>query len=224
MRRSPALPLLILDCDGVLIRSERANLAYYNHLFRAFGLPEVDEHDRERVLRLHTLSTPQVIDAFFPPELRDRAREFAREVDYARFVPLLEAEPGWHEVLAERAGFERVAVATNRGRSARAVLDAVGLLPLVDRVVTVEEVARPKPHPDLLHRCLEVFGVPPAGSVYVGDSDLDRRAAAATGIPFVGFGNGGAPAIREPRELGPVLGKLAQSRSFGSIRGQQENP
>ena len=31
--------LLILDCDGVLIRSEDANLAYYNHLFREFGLP-----------------------------------------------------------------------------------------------------------------------------------------------------------------------------------------
>ena len=224
MRRPPALPLLILDCDGVLIRSERANLAYYNHLFRAFGLPEVGEDDRERVGKLHTLSTPQVIDAFFPPGLRHRARELAREVDYTRFVPLLEAEPGWREVLAAREGFERVAVATNRGRSARTVLDAVGLLPLVDRVVTVEEVPRPKPHPDLLHRCLEVFGVPAAGTAYVGDSDLDRRAAAAAGVPFVGFGNGGAGAIREPRELGPALAKLAQARSFGSIRGQEENP
>ncbi len=224
MRRAPDLPLLILDCDGVLIRSERANLAYYNHLFRAFGLPEVGGDDRERVRKLHTLSTPQVIDTFFPPELRQRARELARRVDYTRFVPLLEAEPGWHEVLTERQGFERVAVATNRGRSARAVLDAVGLLPLVDRVVTVEEVARPKPHPDLLHRCLEVFGVPPARSAYVGDSDLDRRAAAAAGVPFVAYGNGGGPGIREPGELGPALGKLAQSRSFGSIRGQEENP
>ncbi len=208
---------LILDCDGVLIRSERANLAYYNHLFRACGLPEVSEADRERVRRLHTLSTPQVIEVFFPPELRARARELAESVGYAPFVSMVEPEPGWHEVLAARPGFERVAVATNRGTSARAVLEAVGLLPMVDEVVTVRDVARPKPHPDMLLKAAEVLGADPECSVYVGDAELDRSAARSAGVVFLGFRTPVPPSIRSPDELPQALEALAGARASGTI-------
>ncbi len=209
--------VLILDCDGVLIRSERANLAYYNHLFRAFGLPEVAESDRERVRRLHTLSTPQVIEAFFPPELRARARELADSTGYAPFVSMVEPEPGWHEVLAARPGFERVAVATNRGASARAVLEAVGLLSLVDEVVTVRDVRRPKPHPDMLLRAAERLGAAPGESVYVGDAELDRSAACSAGVAFVGYRTPVPPSIRSPGELPQALEALARGHASGTL-------
>lgn len=211
------IDLLILDCDGVLIRSERANLAYYNHLFRAFGLPEVAESDRPALARLHTLSTPQVIEAFFPPELRDEARAFADRVDYLRFLPLLEPEPGWREVLSAREGFRRAAVATNRGRSARKVLEAVGILDLVDHVVTVRDVARPKPHPDLLLRCLEDLGCPAARAVYVGDSELDRAAAAAAGVRFLGFRTPVPPSVQAPSEV-PAF--LANGKNVATLSGR----
>ncbi len=209
--------LLVLDCDGVLIRSERANLAYYNHLFRAFGLPEVPESDRERVRRLHTLSTPQVIEAFFPPDLRARARQLAESVGYAPFVSMVEPEPGWHGVLAERPGFERVAVATNRGTSARAVLEAVGLLPLVDAVITVRDVTRPKPHPDMLLAAARRLGAEPGCSVYVGDAELDRTAARSAGMAFLGFRTRARPSIRHPGELPRALEALATPHASGTL-------
>lgn len=209
MKTNGSLRLLILDCDGVLIRSEAANVAYYNHLFGAFGLPTVDPGDRAAVGLLHTLSTPQVIETFVPAERRREALEYSAGLDYGQFVPYLEAEPGWPEVLGRWRAVGSVAVATNRGASARAVLSAVGILPLVDLVVTIRDVPRPKPHPDLLHRTLEHFGLEPAQAVYVGDSALDEQAAGAAGVPFLGFRRPHPPTADSPADVEAVLRSLA---------------
>ena len=59
-------------------------------------------------------------------------------------------------------------------------------------IVTVEDVARPKPDPEGLLKILESRD--PAGAVYVGDNVDDALAAAIGEIPFVGilFGRGEA--------------------------------
>lgn len=206
MERTPGCPLLILDCDGVLVRSEAANLAYYNRLFREFGLPQVDREDREAFLRLHTLSTPQVVQEFFPAARRAAAQRFVDGLAFAPFVPLVEPEPGWGAVLDRwRGGGGGVAVATNRGSSAGAVLQAVGLLPRIDHLVTSRDVARPKPHPDLLLRALELAGGEGRTSLYVGDSELDREAAARAQVPFLGFRLAGGPVAHGAAEVGRWL-------------------
>ncbi len=204
-----AVRLLILDCDGVLIRSENANLAYYNHLFQAFGLPLVAPGDREAVGRLHTLSTPQVIEAFFPAQLRREGQEFALRSDFGPFLGQVEPEPGWREVLSRWRRWGRTAVATNRGASARTVLQAAGILDLLDRVVTIRDVARPKPHPDLLLEVLRHFGFRATEAVYVGDSELDRKASEGAGVRFLGFRTSQPPAAQDPAEVEAHLRGLA---------------
>ena len=218
MKQSSVNTLLILDCDGVLIRSEAANLAYYNRLFREFGLPEVRREDREPFLQLHTLSTPQVIDAFFPEPRREEARQFADGLGFAPFVSLVEPEPGWGPVLdGWRAAGGVVAVATNRGTSASAVLAAVDLLPRIDHLVTIRDVARPKPHPDLLLRVLERVGHEARCSLYVGDSELDREAAARAGVPFLGFRLPGGAIAHSAAEVGLWLYGLASRESSATL-------
>jgi len=210
--------LLILDCDGVLIRSEDANLAYYNHLFAAFGLPAVGREDTARLRQLHTLSTPQVIETFFPDPVRAAVWEFAVQTGFEAFVALVRPEPGWGEVLdhwRERGGV--VAVATNRGASAAAVLDEVGLLGRVHHLVTVQDVARPKPHPDLLYRALELASVPVSHSLYVGDSGLDREAAARAQMPFLGFRLPTSPSVDCAEAVGSVLQEFACCRSSATL-------
>ncbi len=210
--------LLLLDCDGVLIRSERANVAYYNAIFRAFGLPEVDPEDRAAVARLHTLSTPQVIEGFFPEVLKGRGLEYAASVEYSLFLEHLDAEPGWVEVLSGWRERGRVGVATNRGRSAGAVLEAVGLLPLIDRVVTVRDVERPKPYPDLLLKAAGDLGFTPAETLYVGDSELDRRAAESAGMAFLGFRFPHDPSAQSAPEVAAYLRSLAQEDRTATLQ------
>lgn len=45
------------------------------------------------------------------------------------------------------------------------------------------EKIRRKPAPDMTLRCMEVLGVGPEETVYVGDSEIDLQTAANTGIP-----------------------------------------
>jgi phosphoglycolate phosphatase len=209
--------LLILDCDGVLVRSERANLAYYNHLFMTFGRPSVDEGEREKVLRLHTLSTPQVIDVFFPEELRGEVARYAASLEYETFGDLLEPEPGWDAVLPELSGRMSVCVATNRGRSAPAVVGAVGLAEWVEKIFTLHDVKNPKPAPDLLHLALDCFGRSPREAVYVGDSELDRRAAEAAGVPFIGYRLDATVSVSDPWELKARL-SAGRRAAFDAVR------
>lgn len=193
--------LLILDCDGVLVRSENANLAYYNHLFGMFGLPKVEEDDRAKRKLLHTLSTPQVIKRFFPEELGPRVQAYADTHEFLDFAELLEPEPGWVETLTEVSSRARVCVATNRGRSAPQLIEMLGLAPLVEEIFTVHHVANPKPAPDMLLLALETFGMGRETALYVGDSDLDRQASGGAGIKFVGFRTEGDFRIDHPSEI-----------------------
>jgi HAD superfamily hydrolase (TIGR01509 family) len=215
--------LLILDCDGVLIRSEKANIAYYNHIFECFGLPRVLETDREAVKVLHTLSTPQVIESFLPADRRPEALQYAAGVDYALFLPYVEAEPGWGEVLGRWRTSGKVAVATNRGASARGVLEAVGLLGFIDLIVTIRDVARPKPDPDLLLKTLEHFDLPAGQALYVGDSAVDREAAERAGVPFLGFRRHDSPSADSPRQVEQFLRALANQRAPASLRSEDPN-
>ncbi len=190
--------VIIFDCDGVLFASEPANLAFYNHIFAVFGLPEVTAADREQLAVLHTFSSHQVFRHFFGSG--DRCREvtaYARSVDYRQFIPLMEPRPGLHEILGRLAARYRLGVATNRTGTMRLVCDHFRLGPYFEHLVTAGDVPRPKPHPDMLQLALELFAVPAAAAVYVGDSPLDQQASREAGIPFIAFGARlpGAPAV-----------------------------
>jgi D-glycero-D-manno-heptose 1,7-bisphosphate phosphatase len=45
-----------------------------------------------------------------------------------------------------------------------------------------------KPRPTMLRRLMAFYGTPPEETVFVGDSDVDRRAADAAGVSFLAAG------------------------------------
>ncbi len=183
--KTPAL--LILDCDGVLIRSELANLAYYNQLLTHFGHAQIKRDDRDKVQLFHTLSTPQVIERFFTAKERAEVLNYAKRLEYSNFTGMLTVEPGWTEALPRLAGRMKVCVATNRGESVHGLLKSFGLHDWMEKIFTINDVARPKPAPDLLSAALAHFDVAASAAVYVGDSALDHGAATAAGVPFIGY-------------------------------------
>ena len=71
----------------------------------------------------------------------------------------------------------------------RGVLVEHGLERCFDIVVSALDVKNPKPHPDLLLKILEHFGIKPSQAIYVGDSVLDEMAAKAAGVPLVAYNN-----------------------------------
>jgi phosphoglycolate phosphatase len=87
---------------------------------------------------------------------------------------------------AREAGFA-TAVWTNNAREVTAVaLERFGLLPVLDLVVTRDEMRALKPDPDGWRVIVEHFG-PARDAVVVGDSWVDGVAAQAAGVPFVAY-------------------------------------
>lgn len=200
---------VVFDCDGVLFDSWRANVAYYDAIRTRLGLPAMDDDWRERA---HYLAGSQVIDEMFgdDPATLAAARRIARTLDYGPFYELMTPMPGLFDVLAALRPTWRLGMATNRGSTVAGVVRRFGLDAWLDAAVGVLDVARPKPHPDVIEECLARLEVPPAAAVYVGDAETDLAAARAAGVAFVAVGAGGwSPrAVRALRELPAALDAL----------------
>jgi HAD superfamily phosphatase len=74
-------------------------------------------------------------------------------------------------------------------------------------IITVEDVAQPKPAPEGLLKILA--GRDPNSAIYVGDNVDDALAANAAGIPFVGILFGRGEARRQRRALLQKIGAVA---------------
>ena len=197
------ISLVIFDCDGVLFHSEEANVAFYNEVLRRAGELEVTP---QAEIACHTLASVQLFQTMFEdrPETLARVRRIAQEVDYGPFYDLMRPRQRLHETLSSLGTRYRLAMATNRGKTTTGVLDRFGLQAYFELAVGVLDVARPKPHPDMLERCLSHFGVAAEEAIYVGDQQIDAAAAGAAGLGFVAMGNAVADARHRVFELGEL--------------------
>jgi phosphoglycolate phosphatase len=207
---APAARAVIFDCDGVLFDSWHANVAYYNAIRARLGLAPMDAAWERRA---HFLAAASVLDEMFDhdPDTRDEARRIARSVDYEPFYALMLPAAGLYQVLANLRPSWRLGMATNRGATVPEVVRRFGLDAYLDAAVGVLDVARPKPHPDVVLECLARLGVRPAAAVYVGDAESDEAAARAAGVHFVAVGEhtSSPRVVRDLRALPAVLDGLA---------------
>jgi phosphoglycolate phosphatase len=179
--------LVIFDCDGVLFDSEPANLAFYREVLRLAEAPPMPESAEAAY---HSLASSQLFQKLFgdQPELLARVQGVARNTDYAPYFPRMQPKPLLRETLAELRTRYSTAMATNRGQTTQGVIDFFELREFFDLAVGVLDVAKPKPHPDMLLHCIDHFDVAARDAVYVGDQPTDHQAAEAAGMHFIGMG------------------------------------
>lgn len=86
--------------------------------------------------------------------------------------------------LARRCHGKRpIAVATNSERKiVRSVLGATGLLDLFDQVISIDDVAQPKPAPDMFLLAAQMLKTAPDDCLVLEDSDQGLSAAKAAGM------------------------------------------
>jgi len=172
---------VVFDLDGVLVDSftvmKRAFGAAYAEIVGP-GEPPFAEYRRH-------------MGRYFPDIMRLMGLPLAMEGPFVRVSNELAAEiavydgvPGMLERLRGRG--VPLAVATGKsGPRARALLGQLGLLPMFALVTGSDEVARPKPAPDIVRRSLSELGVAPARVMMVGDAPADIRSAQAAGVRAV---------------------------------------
>lgn len=179
---------LIFDCDGVMFESRQANLAYYNRILEQFSYPQVSADDHERTHLCHTASSPQVLQGLMAPEHVQAALAFASGLDYREFIPQMIPEAYLEDVLCRLSRRYPLAVATNRGQSIVPILEHFNLTGFFKTVVTSHDVKHPKPAPDMLLLAAKKLNIEPDRCLFIGDSELDQRAAIDAKVQFAGYG------------------------------------
>jgi HAD superfamily hydrolase (TIGR01509 family) len=187
---------VIFDCDGVLIDSWRSTCAFYNRIRQSVGLPPMNDQESQYVF-VSTIA--QGIERIIPPALWAPAKAAARSIDFAELAPLVQAQNGIEDLLKRlKTRGMPVGVDTNGGGESRLILTEVGVIDYFDVIVTADDVSRPKPHPEGVHKILGRFGVAPAKAVFIGDSEVDQKTAQAAGVPFWAYRN---PALTAARSI-----------------------
>ena len=178
---------IVFDNDGLLLDTEpcwtRAQQAVFARRGRVFDLTA-----KQALVGTAPETAAAVLERLL--DAPGRGRELADEM-YALALDEIArgATPRPHalELVRAAGGVLPLAVASNAPRShLLAGLRRNGLEDAFDAVLGVEDVANPKPSPDLYLRACELLGVPAAEAVALEDSPPGVAAARAAGLLVVG--------------------------------------
>jgi len=182
-----ALKVVAFDCDGVLFDSRQANIAFYNQILRQFNRPLMGPAALDYV-HSHT-ALESLLFLFQDDPQFETVWQYYRTMDYRPFIAYMVREPFLQEFLAFLRPRFGLAVATNRSTTTKAVFQHHQLEEWFDLVVSAQDVAHPKPHPEAFLRILNHFQVAPAEALYIGDSLVDQEFARNAGVRLVAYRN-----------------------------------
>jgi HAD superfamily hydrolase (TIGR01509 family) len=185
-----SLGLIIFDCDGVLIDSERLAVKVDVAVLRELGwaLTETEVVDRfmGRSDRETRAAIEQHLGRNLPAAWEERVEQLYRQI----FAEQLRTVDG---VLDALDGITLPSCIASSGTHAhlRYVLGLTGLYDrFAGRIFSAEEVARGKPAPDLFLHAARRMGADPEACVVVEDSRAGVEAARAAGMRALAFAGG----------------------------------
>ena len=179
----------VFDNDGLLLDTEEAWTRAEVRLFAGHGSTFTMDHKRDLIGSSHTVAATKLEAMLGLPgqgeALRDELVVLVHEEAAAE--PVL-PRPGAVELLdALREAGVPLGLASNSMRPfVELVLASAGVADRFDVVVCGDEVARPKPAPDLYLAACAGLGVDPQAAVALEDSPTGVVAARAAGMLVIG--------------------------------------
>ena len=185
------LKAVLLDLDGTLLDTAPDIAAAANAMLAEHGLaplPAVTVRDfigsgiPKLVERCLQASGVALSSAKLDAALRSFARQYGRFNGNAA-----EPFPGVVQAMARmRAEKLRLACVTNKASAfTLPLLERSALAPLLDVIVTADQVGRRKPDPEPFLQACRTLGVAPADAAVIGDSANDAEGARAAGCPVL---------------------------------------
>lgn len=179
--------LIIFDCDGVLVDSERLSHLVLRDMVAEQGVELTLEEAFERFMGSSDEKCLEVLGVVLgrpaPADFMDRFRDRAFEA----FGQSLTAVDGVPELVATLN--MPCCVASNGLREKmRFTLGHTGLLRHFEgRMFSAQDVRHPKPAPDLFLHAAATLGARPADCLVIEDSATGVRAARAAGMRVFGY-------------------------------------
>lgn len=172
---------VLFDFDGTLGDSYPAITASVNHVRALHGLPPLEEAEVRRhvgrgaeyLLRQTVGSGDEAADV-----AAYRAHHPSVMLQGTRLLPGAAAALS----LLHRQGLHLGVCSNKPVAFTRELLEHLGVSSYFDTVLGPEDVALPKPAPDMLLAALSRLGMPASAALYVGDMVVDVQTARAAGI------------------------------------------
>lgn len=210
-----ATNLVIFDCDGVLVDSERLAGRILRDLFNELGgsvtTETVIKVFKGKTLAQHVTLAQEHFGLALPADFN----EIYHRRLFAAFETDLQPIPGIVDFLEKLT--IPYCVASNSGRErVELALKSTQLKPYFgDRIFTIEDVQHGKPAPDIFLLAAKTMQVDPSDSVVVEDSPTGVAAGIAGGMRVFGFADltpaetltaAGATVFTRMSDLLPLIG------------------
>jgi len=181
---------VVFDMDGLLLDTETLWHSAEVDLFRRHG-GEFTWDDKMAVIGTsYDFTARYFADRLGQPHERGRALvEEMTELMYTQVQRSVAARPGAVELVNRLRAMDgiRLGVASNSPRRlVDAALASAGLTDAFEAIVTSDDVAHPKPAPDIYLRACELLGVAPTEALALEDSASGVTAAKAAGLTCIG--------------------------------------
>ncbi|HSS68144.1 MAG TPA: HAD family phosphatase [Nocardioidaceae bacterium] len=199
-----ARSLVIFDCDGVLVDSERLTVEIEARYLAEIGWPLSPDDIVERFLgRTEDVMVAAIEDQIGRPVSTEWRRRWLADTE-AALDESLEAVPGISDAIDAlvHAGYAICVGSSGRPEKIERNLTTTGLLTRFDvdgaagtigrqhALFSAVEVVRGKPEPDLFLLAAETMGIGAGRCVVVEDSRYGVTAALAAGMRVIGFSGG----------------------------------
>jgi phosphoglycolate phosphatase-like HAD superfamily hydrolase len=188
-----AKQLLIFDIEGTLIDCVPQSLICWREAFASCGYEFTSED-----LHRHSGRDPdEMIRLLLPEAAADRLAERLKKTQgrcyRERFLPAVKPFPDVGALFSQikRAGALTGLATTCAREEMRHYCRVAEISELVDHTACGEDVAREKPHPDLIDLVLSRAKIPPGDAVMVGDTPYDAQAGRRASVLAVGLMSGG---------------------------------
>jgi HAD superfamily hydrolase (TIGR01509 family) len=185
--------LVIFDCDGVLVDTERIAVRIDVAVLAELGWAMSEAEVVERFMGRTDAYMVSEVEAFLghplPPNWDEPFQPWYRQAFEAELIPV----PGVVEALDEIVATTCVASSGTHERI-RYTLGLTGLYEhFAGRIFSAADVVHGKPAPDLFLHAAKQMGVDPADCAVVEDSRYGVQAARAAGMRAFGYAGGLTP-------------------------------
>lgn len=186
-----AMKLVIFDCDGTLVDSQRVIVAAIEYAFRAVGLEPPSRAEALSVVGLSLPETFRVLAGVHPASVQRELVELYRSggprirQDTSMAEPLY---PGIRDAIQalKTSGAAVLGIAT--GKSKRGVARLFEREGWHGHFLTIQTADDhpSKPHPSMILKAMSEAGVAACDTVMVGDTSFDMEMARSAGVGALG--------------------------------------
>ncbi len=202
--------LVIFDCDGVLVDSERLAIRIDVKVLSKLGWEMSEAEVIDRFVGVSDAHFKRAIETQIGRQLPDDWEEEFRPLYRAAFAQELTAVDGVVDAL-DQITIRKCVASSGTHEKMRYTLGLTGLYDRFDGYIfSATEVPNGKPAPDLFLYAAERMGVHPADCVVVEDSAMGVRAARAAGMRVLAYGGGVTPGEKLAGPLTTVFSDMRQ--------------